>query len=109
MFYLIAIWSPKHFHIQMKQIDSLNYFVRVSLWDTPARNVLGFFEDNDDSFFWFSNDFPPPSGIISETRSKRKFSWMEDPYVSEVPLWDFIYSTETGLFEKTKSNDKLFE
>ena len=42
----------RHFHIQFKKIDSLNYCLEVSLLDIPARKSTGFFEHNG-FFYWF--------------------------------------------------------
>jgi|LSQX01.2.fsa_nt_gb hypothetical protein len=92
----------RHFHIQFKKIDSLNYCLEVSLLDIPARKSTGFFEHNG-FFYWFGNDAPP--NIVLETESKKHFSYKEHlPAPYDPPFWFFMYNVETGNIEVKEEN-----
>ena len=84
----------RHFFIRFEKIDSLNYCIEVSLWDTPTENSLGFFEYNG-FFYWFAVGEIPPN-IILEIKSNKQFSYKEpisSPY--DPPFWYLIYNRQT--------------
>lgn len=87
----------RHFHIDFKKNDSLNYSISVSLWDIPARKSIGFFEHNE-YFYWLGGDIP--SNIILKTKLKKFFSYEElGLYTYDPPFWTLIYHSQTETIE----------
>lgn len=91
-----------HFYIHFEKTDSLVYNIEVSFWNMPAEKSSGFFEHNN-YFYWISGEIPP--NIVLGTKSKKHFSYMEDPAIIEDPLmWLLIYDARIGNIKVKKKN-----
>jgi hypothetical protein len=92
-----------HFFIYFEKSDSLNYYIHASLWDTPGKKSIGFFEYNG-YFYWFGGDVFPPN-IILETKSKKQFSYQEPiPAPYDPQFWLLTYNSQSGIIEVKKKD-----
>jgi hypothetical protein len=102
LFHKECLWMDnnsgwRNFYIHFEKKDSLNYSIYIDLWDIPARNSIGFFEHNEYRY-WLGGKIPP--NIILETKSKKRFSYKENPPMTvDPPLWILMYHSQTGNIE----------